>query len=111
MAVEFFTTSTPSTAVQRTESSRLQQLLDAKKVAYTTVRGERERERERWGGDAWRKRGSRAHHGLLSSSLLPSTQVNLAVADRDARDRMETASGGVKTIPQLHVGGKVRVCV
>lgn len=39
-------------------------------------------------------------------------QVDLAVADRDARDRMEAASGGVKTIPQLHVGGKVRVlCV
>lgn len=37
MAVEFYTTSTPSTAVQRTEISRLAQLLDAKKVEYTTV--------------------------------------------------------------------------
>ena len=34
-------------------------------------------------------------------------QVDLAT-DRDARDRMTTASGGVAILPQLHVGGKVR---
>lgn len=40
--VVFYTSSTPATAVQKTEISRLQQLLDVKKVDYDTVR-ERER--------------------------------------------------------------------
>ena len=40
--VVFYTSSTPSTAVQKTEISRLQQLLDVKKVEYDTV-SDRER--------------------------------------------------------------------
>ena len=43
--VVFYTSSTPSTAVQKTEISRLQQLLDVKKVEYDTVSEKREREK------------------------------------------------------------------
>lgn len=45
--VFFYTSSTPSTAVQKTEISRLQQLLDVKKVEYDTVSEREKRKRER----------------------------------------------------------------
>ena len=101
MAVELYVTSTPSTAVQRTEISRLAQLLDVKKVAYTTVR----ERRGEWMG--WRAGASNPQSLIEKTIPSLSRQVDLAT-DRDARDRMTAASGGVAVLPQLHVGGKVR---
>ena len=102
MPVELFTTTTPSTAVQRTEISRARQLLDIKKVVFVEVgimgwgEGTGEAGRD-WSSGDWARRPLPA---------LPLLQTDLA-ADATARLRMWAASGDVKDIPQLHVGGKV----
>lgn len=101
--VTLYTSTTPSSAKQRTECSRLKQLLDAKKVVHIEVR-----------------EGCERVSHLFFFFFLPSrlrffftplptlAQVDLASEDSTARLAMLAGSDGVDTIPQLHVNGKVR---
>jgi hypothetical protein len=97
--VVLYSTTTPALAKVKADIARLRRILDNKRVQYEEVGGKRV-EGER-GAQPWARRAA------LRARVLPALQVDLASTPARRAD-MLAGSDGLKTIPQLHVNGRVR---